>query len=404
MNSLGFIRLIYEIYFKDKPDIDYIQKQGLLAIKIGQIHALRIDLLKESACIELSKLYQQTKAIPAEKIDKLISTYEKDNFLENFKEFNRTPFASASVGQVHLGMLKNKKRVAIKIIKKDFTRNFIKDVNIITKLISKILFIYPKLSKVADPKGIIQHIKEYTLDELDLRNEIKGQEELKNIYNKNKSTYDLSNLGFIEYHKELSGRDILVSDFIESYTFNDLLTRKEMKYNTLLQLFKIHGFFLFGAGTFHGDIHPGNIFLKKDKIIFIDNASLGHASKRLKKGLFYFFKALSEYNYKECAFFLNNMAIVSIDGKEYTNFEKKFRLLYKDFKNTKVSEVSLTKKMMETIKLGVNSGMSFEKGMFPIIKSLMFLDGMVLKCNPDAILLKDMRQFMPILEQKIKDF
>jgi ubiquinone biosynthesis protein len=49
---------------------------------------------------------------------------------------------------------------------------------------------------------------------------------------------------------------------------------------------------------------------------------------------------------------------------------------------------------METIKLGVNSGMSFEQGMFPIIKSLMYLDGMVLRANPKAILMKDMRQFI----------
>jgi ubiquinone biosynthesis protein len=50
--------------------------------------------------------------------------------------------------------------------------------------------------------------------------------------------------------------------------------------------------------------------------------------------------------------------------------------------------------MMETIKLGVNSGMVFEKGMYPIIKSLMYLDGMVLRCNPQAVLVRDMRRFI----------
>ena len=50
--------------------------------------------------------------------------------------------------------------------------------------------------------------------------------------------------------------------------------------------------------------------------------------------------------------------------------------------------------MMETIKLGVLSGMRFEEGMFDIIKSLMYMDGMVLRCNPDAVLLEDMRKFI----------
>jgi ubiquinone biosynthesis protein len=70
-------------------------------------------------------------------------------------------------------------------------------------------------------------------------------------------------------------------------------------------------------------------------------------------------------------------------------------VLYKDFEGSSVSEVSLTKKMMDTIKLGVHSGMEFEKGMFSIIKSLMYLDGMVLRCRPDAVLLRDMK---PALE------
>jgi hypothetical protein len=48
---------------------------------------------------------------------------------------------------------------------------------------------------------------------------------------------------------------------------------------------------------------------------------------------------------------------------------------------------------MLTIKLGVNSGMKFEKGIFSIIRSLMYLDGMVLKSNPDAVLMNDMRRF-----------
>jgi len=100
------------------------------------------------------------------------------------------------------------------------------------------------------------------------------------------------------------------------------------------------------------------------------------------------------YDYDRCAEYLNQMAESRIEGEAFDKFKVKFHDLYRDFKNSTVGQVSLTKKMMETIKLGVNSGMRFEQGMFPIIKSLMYLDGMVLRCNPDAILLKDMRQFI----------
>jgi len=59
----------------------------------------------------------------------------------------------------------------------------------------------------------------------------------------------------------------------------------------------------------------------------------------------------------------------------------------------------LTKQMMYTIRLGVLSGMTFEKGMFPIIKSLMYLDGVVLQGAPDMILMKEMRKYIKSFEE-----
>jgi ubiquinone biosynthesis protein len=88
------------------------------------------------------------------------------------------------------------------------------------------------------------------------------------------------------------------------------------------------------------------------------------------------------------------MAESGISGKAYDAYADKFLELYRDFADTTVSQVSLTRMMMNTIKLGVNSGMVFEKGMYPIIKSMMYLDGMVLKCKPDAVLMRDMRGFI----------
>lgn len=304
------------------------------------------------------------------------------------------------MGQVHKGKYKGEE-VVIKIIKQDFKKSFIRDVNSLRRFVKFLIFFYPKLSKVFDPEGIIDHIEEYTLKEIDLLKEIEGQEILKNIYENHKNKFDLSRISFPKIYKEISSSDMMVSEFIDGKTFDELLSEKKLPYETLLELFKIHGFFLFKIGTFHGDIHPGNLILKEDKIFFIDTVAISRASHRLSQGLLLFFEALSEYDYERCGFYLNEMATEKIEGKKYKDFEKNFLNLYKDFKNATVSQVSLTKKMMETIKLGVNSGMRFEKGMFPIIKSLMYLDGMVLKCNPDAILLKDMRKYIDELKIKV---
>ena len=244
-----------------------------------------------------------------------------------------------------------------------------------------------------NPLSILKHIEEYTISELDLRNEIEGGETLQRIAEKYAGRYDLSKLKLPFYYKELSNSHVLVTRRIDGKTFDDLLEKKQLKMQTLLDLFHIHGLFLFAEGTFHGDIHPGNIILGDDSYIyFVDNGALSSSKMKMTRGLFNFFTALSKYEYDKTSQHLNNMADVKIEGKQFDDFNKKFLDLYKDFKGKSVSEVSLTKKMMDTIKLGIHSGMEFDQTMFPIIKSLMYMDGMVLRCNPDAVLIEDMKE------------
>lgn len=394
MNWFGFIRLMNSIFNEDLPDLNKIQRQGLLAVKIAQTFALRIDFLDREKCQHLAKLYRQAAQIPPEAAEKLIEKNTPAGWRDAFEMIDPLPLAAASIGQVHRGRLKTGEEVVIKLVKSDFREQFRADVNSVMKLLKLAIFFYPKLRKVADPEGILANISEFTLSELDLRNEIRHGEILRQIDRDNRSRFDLGRLRFPTVYHELSGPNVLVSEFIEGPTFDELLETGALDYDDLLQLFHIHGFYMFGVGTFHGDIHPGNLIFRDGAIYFIDTGALSKVGDRIRVGLFDFFEALSLFDYPACARSLNSMAEISISGERYQAFEKKFLHLYKDFTNSTVSEVSLTQKMMETIKLGVHSGMVFERGMFPIIKSLMYLDGMVLKCNPHAVLLKDMRRFI----------
>ena len=394
MRWLIFIRLFKKIFGKKLPDLDWIQNQGLLSMKIAQTFALRIDFLPEETCTHLAKLYTKTTPIDSEDFQSLLRLYTDDSWLNQFSKIDSKPIGSASVGQVHRATLKTGEEVVIKLIKKDFKKKFTSDVKSLRRFIKFVIFFYPKLAKVADPVGILEHIESYTLAELDLRNEIKHGRELKQIYLENKDQFDLSRLKFPKVYEELSNEHVLVSEFIDGYTVDDLLTHKKMKFEDILEIFHIHGFYIFIIGTFHGDLHPGNLIVKGNDFYFIDTGAISKVGKKIQAGLFEFMEKLSNYDYIGCSHALNHMAEKEIDGKKFDKFQANLLILYKDFAGKSVSEESLTKKMMETIKLGVNSGMIFEKGMFPIIKSMMYLDGMVLKGSPDTVLMEEMRRFI----------
>jgi ubiquinone biosynthesis protein len=395
MNWLNFIRLSRTIYGPNLPDIAFIESLGLLAVKIGQTYALRLDFLPKQNCKHLTQLYRHTDSLPPASFKKLLDAAAPKQWQDHFSSIDENPLASASVGQVHRGTLKNGDPVVIKLIKRDFLDSFARDVRSLRSMLRFVLFFYPKLAKVADPLGILDTIEQGTIAELDLRKEAAGQEVLRRITEEQSARFNLSRLYFPRIYRDLSGERHMVTEFAAGETFDELLTKGKLSYDELLDLFHLHGFFVFCIGTFHGDIHPGNIIRMTDgKFAFIDTGAISTVGDRMRTGLFNFFDALSLYDYDACAQALNSMADRGIEGSAYERFKQKFLILYKDFTNSTVSQVSLTKRMMETIKLGVNSGMVFERGMYPIIKSLMYLDGMVLRCNPQAMLVRDMRKFI----------
>ena len=286
MNWVQFGRLIHSIYGRGGklPDLDWIQSLGLLAVKLGQVHALRIDFLDPGKCEHLAKLYRHNAALPPEDFLALLRSSAVPGFLERFADIEQTALASASVGQVHRARLKNGESVVIKAIKRDVRAQFSADVASLKSLFRLATFVYPKLRQVGDPVGILGDIEEYTLSELDLRHEVAGQQTLRAIYDQHRDTFDLSRLAFARVHEPLCNENVMVSQFIPGRSFDELLEAGALDYAQLLELFQIHGFFMFCVGTFHGDMHPGNVLLTGDKLCFIDTGYIGHVGPKSAAG------------------------------------------------------------------------------------------------------------------------
>ncbi len=398
MNWIQFGRLIRSIYSHNGklPDLDWIQKQGLLAVKLGQVHALRSDFLEPAKCEHLSKLFRNNHSMGSEDFLNLVESTAVPEFISNFESIEPKALASASVGQVHIGILKDGNKVVIKAVKKDVRKNFKRDVSSVRNLFKFISFFYRKLKRVGNPEAILNDIEEYTLSELDLKKEVEGVKVLSSIKEEDKNLYDFSKVDFANVYEPLCNENVMVSDFIPGPSLDELIDEGKLEYNTLLELFKVHGYYMFCKGIFHGDLHPGNVLVDEaqSRFYFIDTGYIGRVNSKIRKGLFYFFKSLTENDFNKAANSLSEMAEVPLTGAAMEKFKLDLVDLYKDFPGKSVSEISLTRQMMETIKLGVETGMSFHQGIFAIVRSLMYLDGMVLRCNPDAVLMEDIKPFI----------
>ena len=88
------------------------------------------------------------------------------------------------------------------------------------------------------------------------------------------------------------------------------------------------------------------------------------------------------------------MADVEPTGETLQTYYDSMFELYDGFVGTSVSEVSLTEQMMKTVKAAVLAGCSFGEDAFPIIRSLMYMDGMVLKGHPNVDLISSMGPYL----------
>lgn len=315
--------------------------------------------------------------------------------MSNFHHIEPQPFAAASIGQIHRAELKDGTKVVVKIIKSEFEASFRRDVRRMKRWIRLGLFFNPRLRKVGNPIGLLAHIEDYTLRELNLLNEIKGRKDLLLKADEIEEHFPMSKLKFPKMWEELSNRQILVMEEIQHPTLEEHLEKGSMTWNDMLELFRIHGAFMFGIGTFHGDLHPGNAMMDDDgNFTFIDTGAICNAPIHVRNALFGFFYFLAKGELRHAFDAMLTMAAVQPTGKTLQTYYDSMTELYDGFVGTSVSEVSLTEQMMKTVKAAVLAGCAFGEEAFPIIRSLMYMDGMVLKGYPDVDLISSMGPYL----------
>ncbi len=396
MRLITFLRFMRQILKKGPADLQWIQRQGLLAVKLAQIFALRSDILSVEKCRQLQSLYQHAATIPSEDVFGNIDSRGPKGFKDAFDWIDEKPLAAASVGQVHRARLKTGEEVVIKIIKTQNEKQFRRDVERMRRWLKIFLMFSPKLRKVGNPIALLNHVADYTTRELDLRNEIAGAKELKEIQNQISNSFPMDLLRFPTYYPTISNEHVLVSEFIEGESLEEGIENGTLEWDTLLQLFRIHGAFLFGIGTFHGDLHPGNCIIDDDgKFVFIDNGAICHAPKHVNKTLFMFFEHLSKKQFTQAFDSLLEMSNSKLDKQKLEKYHKKMHEIYAGFETKPVGEQSLTQIMMRTVRTAVEKAKAdFGEEAFPIIRALIYLDGLVIRTHPDVMLIESMGPYL----------
>lgn len=267
----GFIMLFKKfILRKNTGDCicSFVEKMGVVYIKFAQMLAMQNvgALFTEQDREKLSKICDHCNPIPFKKIKKRIEKEYGCSMERKFKKVYPEPVGSASISQVHKGVLKNGCVVAIKVKRKDVTKRIEHDI----KQMRRIVHRFGKIFKLKNYLGsdlaldlYLEWIKEETDFESEKNNILEYYHFAKSVNGSIPKTRDIV---VPRVYKKMCTENIIVMEFIFSTTINQMkLTskNKELIRNSLNDYVQLCFYALFHdiPVTFHGDPHGGNIYI-----------------------------------------------------------------------------------------------------------------------------------------------
>ena len=215
--------LWFNLIFLDKDSEEFgrklrlsLESMGPMFIKFGQLLSTRTDLLSINVAKELQKLTDQCKPFSNNKSRKIIESELGGSIEDFFQDFEESPFAAASLAQVHKATLKsNSQKVVIKILRPDIRRKVERNVSLL-KSFASIFSMTFKDSERLKPLEIVSDYEKTIIKELDLKLEASNT----NLTRKNFS--DSKILYIPEVYWDLSTSKMLVLEEIEGIPCTDI--------------------------------------------------------------------------------------------------------------------------------------------------------------------------------------
>ncbi|MGL6100832.1 MAG: AarF/UbiB family protein [Fusobacteriaceae bacterium] len=382
MNTLNFLGLIHSFKVNRYPKLEKIANMGLLGVRIAQEYSRRIDILSEEMCYYLLDVH--SSLLPADPKHFLRMVKPRSDIFYNLEFYDNEPFAYSHVTQVYRGTLKDGTECGIKVIDRKSKKDFLDDIYGLEKGVKLFSKISPVMARMFFAKDIVENIKESTLEKIDLRREIKYTNYFAGICEDYRDDYELTNLKFPKIYKEISSEHYIVGEYISGGNVKELLNDKKMKYNKFLEIMRYHLFYIFVIGSFHSDIHAGNIIIGENgEIYFIDCNSITEIDDEFRSTFYTLLISVCDENYDEINRCIKKLSRNLIPDTKYLNFKKKS----KEIKGSKFSH-----KIMSLFRIASENGMVFDNNLFSVLKAFIRLEEIAYKTLPKAFFVKDLRE------------
>lgn len=263
-----------------------LEDLGPTFVKLGQIMSMRPDFLPQEYCDELMKLQTEANPLPFSVIEKVIEQEYQRRWTRIFRSIDEGALGSASIAQVHRAVLLDGEKVVIKVQRPGVHDVMSKDI-VLLKRAAGILKILGPAQDVVDFSMVLDELWAIAKQEMDFVMEANHIEEFRH------ANQDADFVSCPKVYRHLTTQHVLVMEYVDGIQIDDVAGLKaagidarrigeRLGENYVKQIVE--------DGYFHADPHPGNIWVRGSKIVWLDLGMMGRLSNKdraaIRKAIF----------------------------------------------------------------------------------------------------------------------
>lgn len=410
------------------------EELGPTFIKFGQILSTRPDLIPLPFIHELEKLQDNVPAFSFSEVKSILSSEFRSrgswslgsvsekigqnsvNFITQlsgkidnpFESIEETPFASASIGQVHRAVLKTGEKVAVKIQRPGIKKLIEVDLEILLHLATLMerhiedLSFFKPVKIVQEFAATLERELDYTLEasniirvsrqfpyntSTNISNSTENTNTTNSHNNYNCDSKSIHGIYIPKVYLEHTTCSILTMEYVDGIKISEVETLDAKGYDRKLLTKRGADFILTQVleyGFFHADLHPGNIFVLPDNVLCpVDFGIMGFVDQYTREVFVDIIASTVMQN-------ISQVSRLLLELTEYDE-EPNLRALERDiagftghyFAGSMLKEINIGKMLQDIVQIALNHRLRILPETFLMLKAFTAVEGVATMIYPE---------------------
>lgn len=366
------------------------ERLGPTYIKLGQILSSGEGLFPPELVNEFKLLRDRVPAESFEDVRRVVEEELGRPLEEVFSRFEPEPLAAASIAQVHAATLRSGEEVVVKVQRPTVATTVRRDLGAMSWIAPALIGRIP-VSALANPPALVELFAETIVEELDFRLEADNMLDVAHVL----ASTDQRSVVVPRPHPDLVTRRLLVMERLDGFSWDDVAGMRAAGIDTEAVVRALMIAFLEGAvlfGVFHGDLHGGNLFVRRDgRVALLDYGITGRLDETKRLAFLRMLMGGSINDPKMQLSALRDLGALPADT-DIDAVVRDFGLDRPPVDATAMSPDELLGQVRDLTKQLLAYGARFPKVLMLFVKDLLFVDGALATLAPDIDLFAEVTQ------------